>query len=504
MIRFAHPWLLMPALAAVAFVLFRLRLLPGTGLRRRAVQLTMGGSALAVALALGGLELGTARDRVAALFLLDVSRSVEGANNAEALRARLAEATDAMGAEDVAGLVVFGAEAATEHLPSPRPALATESASVPRDATHLEAALRRGLADLPAGYAGRLVLLSDGVATRGDTLAAAALAAARGVAIDVFPLDVAPRAEIAVERVRLPRAATPGEPVELRVVTRASQETPARVRVLRDGQVLAEGETTLRAGTDVLRLRDEAPDPGVHRYDVLIEPAGDFDRYDAGRTNNEGGAFLRVLGARRSLVVAGAPQEAEALAEALGADGPVVERVGPNRFPASLAELASYDLVVLSDLNARRLSPTQMEDLRSYVRDLGGGLFMAGARESFGLGGYAHTPVEEALPAHFDLRQRKDRLSLAMLIAIDKSGSMGMEATPGTTKLDLANEAAARSALLLAPQDRVGVMHIDTEVSWTQPLVPVNDPRAIAEATRGAGPGGGGIYVDVTMRAAYA
>ncbi len=503
-IRFAHPWLLLPALAAVAFVAFRLRSLPLRGLRRRLVQLAMGGAALATALALAGLELGKARDRGAARFLLDVSRSVEGATNGDARRTRLAEATQAMGAEDVAGLVVFGAEAATEHLPSARPSLATEAASVPRDATDLEAAIRRGLADLPAGYAGRLVLVSDGAATRGAAIGAAALASARGVASDVHPLEVAPRPEIAVERVRLPRAATPGEPVELRVVTRASQETPARVRVLRDGQLLAEGETTLAAGTDVLRLRDAAPEPGVHRYDVLLEPSGDFDRYDAGRTNNEGGAFLRVLGARRALVVAGAPEEAEALAEALGDGGPRVELVGPRRVPASLGELATYDLVALTDLNARRLSRPQMEALRSYVRDLGGGLLMAGARESFGLGGYAHTPVEEALPAHFDLRQRKDRLSLAMVLAIDKSGSMGMEATPGTTKLDLANEAAARSASLLAPQDRVGVMHVDTEVSWTQPMVAVQDPRAIAAATRRAGPGGGGIYVDVTMDAAFA
>ncbi|MEM1418035.1 MAG: vWA domain-containing protein [Myxococcota bacterium] len=287
MIRFAQPWLLLPALALVAWVAFRLRRLPHVrGLRRRLVQATMLGACLAAALALGGLELGRAQDRVAAVFLLDRSRSVEAATNGTELRERLAEATDAMGPDDLAGLVVFGAEAAVEHLPSPAPTLGTSAATVPRDATDLEAAIRRGLADLPAGYGGRLVLISDGAATRGDVLAAAALAASRGVAIDVFPLEVAPRPEVAVERVRLPLTASPGEPVELRVVTRATRETPARVRVLRDGRVLAEGETTLRAGTDLLRLRDEAPEAGVHRYDVLVEPATDFDRYDAGRTNN--------------------------------------------------------------------------------------------------------------------------------------------------------------------------------------------------------------------------
>lgn len=144
-----------------------------------------------------------------------------------------------------------------------------------------------------------------------------------------------------------------------------------------------------------------------------------------------------------------------------------------------------------------------MRELAAYVRELGGGLLMAGARHSFGLGGYALTPVEEVLPASFDLRRRRDRASLAMVIAIDKSGSMMAEAAPGTTKLALANEAAARSALLLSPFDRVGVAHIDTEVSWTLPMTVVDDPSAIAAVVRRAQPGGGGILIDPTLEASY-
>ncbi|MCA9610742.1 MAG: VWA domain-containing protein, partial [Myxococcales bacterium] len=176
---------------------------------------------------------------------------------------------------------------------------------------------------------------------------------------------------------------------------------------------------------------------------------------------------------------------------------------GVERVPADLAEMATYDLIVLSDLNARAFTEAQMMALASYVRDLGGGLLMAGARDAFGLGGYSFTPIEEVLPATFDLRRRRDRASLAMVIAIDKSGSMGMEAAPGTTKLDLANEAAARSAMLLSPLDRVAVAHVDTEVSWTQPMTAVDDPARIAGAVRAAEPGGGGILVDITLEASY-
>ncbi len=316
----------------------------------------------------------------------------------------------------------------------------------------------------------------------------------------MVPIEREPAPEIAVERVRIPETANPGEPVEVRVVTRATEASDVRVRITRNGEVIAEAETEIAAGDDVLVMRDVAPEAGVHRYDVLVEPSGSGD---ASAENNEGGAFLRVSGESRVLVLAGEPEEANALADAIGRGGTEVDVAGPSQAPPDLATLAGYDLLVLSDLRSRVLTEDQLLMIQSYVRDLGGGLLMLGTRDSFGLGGYAYTPVEEALPATFDLRQRRDRASLAMIIAIDNSGSMGMEIAPGRSKLDVANEAAGRSARLLSPFDRVGVMHVDTAVHWTLRMTGVEDPEAVAEAIRRAQPGGGGIDVDVALLESY-
>ncbi len=503
MIRWATPWLLVFAGPLAVFALWRLRRLPADlGSRRPWVQLLMGLSVVFVALALGGLELGRRVDRLAVVFVVDRSRSVDLASGeSERALEQMRGALGAMRSGDKAGVVIFGATAATEVLPSARPPLGLPTASVPRDATDIEAGIRRALAELPAEHNGRIVVVSDGVQNRGDAFVAASLAAGRGVVIDTFALERAPAPEVAVERVRVPTVARPGEPVEVRIVTRATRATPARVRVMRGGAMLAEAETLIREGSDVLVLRDEAPEVGVHRYDVLVEPLE--EGYDVGRANNEGGAFMRVLGGSKVLVAADEPAEAQGLVTAIGVDGLEVELVDSRQLPVDLGEMASFDLIVLSDVDSRAFTEAQMVALRSYVRELGGGLLMTGARRSFGLGGYAHTPVEEALPATFDLRQHRDRLSLAMIIAIDNSGSMGMEVSAGRTKLDLANEAAARSALLLSPNDRVGVMHVDTAVEWTQPMVSVRDPAQVATAVRRATPGGGGIFVDVALDAAY-
>jgi uncharacterized membrane protein len=506
MIRFSAPILLGVGVVVVLLVLWRLRRLPAehAGARRRTIQGAMLLAVACIALAFGGLEIGRPIDRMAVVYLLDRSRSVDapGEAGSDDMVPAIRESLDAMEPDDKAGLIVFAAVAATEVVPSPRPPIGRSRASVPRDATDIAAAIRRALADLPAEHAGRIILVSDGLETQGDALAAAESAASRGVSIDVLPIERESRPEVSVARVRAPRTADPAQPIELQIVTRATRATDVRVLVTRNGETVAVAETQIAAGDDVLVMRDLAPDAGVHRYDVHLEAIEEGD--DASSANNSGGAFLRVSGRSRALLLAADPSHASALATAIRTSGVEVDVGGVEAIPSDLATLASYDLLVLSDLPARSLTEEQMRLVRSYVRDLGGGLAMLGLRSSFGLGGYSGTPVEEALPATFDLRQRRDRASLGMIIAIDNSGSMGAEVAAGRSKLDVANEAAARSAALLSPFDRAGVMHVDTAVSWTLPMTSIDNPEAVVAAIRRAQPGGGGIDVDVALEASYA
>jgi uncharacterized protein YegL len=101
-----------------------------------------------------------------------------------------------------------------------------------------------------------------------------------------------------------------------------------------------------------------------------------------------------------------------------------------------------------------------MELIHTYVQDLGGGFMMLGSENSFGLGGYYKTPVEEILPVRTDTEKKKETPSIAMVLVIDKSGSMS------GIKVELAKEAARATVELLGRRDKLGVIAFDGSPHW--------------------------------------
>ncbi|HTK77907.1 MAG TPA: FixH family protein, partial [Gemmataceae bacterium] len=168
----------------------------------------------------------------------------------------------------------------------------------------------------------------------------------------------------------------------------------------------------------------------------------------------------------------------------------------PQGMPDGLADLQNYELVILSNVPATALTQRQMEVARTYVQDLGGGLIMLGGDQSFGLGGYYKTTLEEILPVRSDFEKEKEKPSLAMVLVIDKSGSMG------GTKMELAKDAAKGAVELLGPNDKVGVIAFEGETYWVCDVQPAGNKSYIMDKISSIEAGGGTVMAPA-MEAAF-
>ena len=166
-----------------------------------------------------------------------------------------------------------------------------------------------------------------------------------------------------------------------------------------------------------------------------------------------------------------------------------------------LPTLRGYESVVLANVPAADLSTTQMRAITSYVQNLGGGLVVVGGEQSYGVGRYNRTPLEEALPVRMDLRGRTLTASVALVLVIDASGSMA--GGPGSSKMDLAKEAAIRATELLSEQDQLGVISFDDTPHWVdRRRAFLADPARPRRRSARSRPGGG-TAIFPALEAAY-
>ncbi len=422
--------LLVPALWLVSY-----RTLAALGPVRRAVALGLRTTVLLLlVLALAELQVRQVSDKVTVLYLLDQSESIPRAKR-ELMREFVVEHVrrhrDAE-RNDRAGVIVFAREAAIEVPPydDDIPNLgAFEAFLERRDATNLEGALKLAAAAFPEDSAKRVVIVTDGNENLGNARGVAAALAASGIAIDVIPVQSATRGEIAVEKVTLPADIRRGTPFEVRTVLQnfaaPRDEDPRRVvrgklrvtrKLGRREDLVGETAVELPPGKTVIGLRHVLDEPALHTYQATFLPDDPAD--DLLPQNNAASAYTQVRGRGRVLLIEDVDHagEFDFLVARLRAMNLELDVQPSNQLFTGLDELQGYDCVILANVPRASGSGTadisgfrdeQIEMLVRNTQQLGAGLVLLGGPQSFGAGGWANTPLEDAMPVDFQIKNAK-------------------------------------------------------------------------------------------------
>ncbi len=444
-------------------------------------------------LALAGAQIVQAADKLAVVFLLDASDSIDQAARDTAQR-YISDAMSRMRPEDRAGLVVFGQNALVERPLSAAKELGVIGSAPIRLNTNIAEAIRLALAMFPGDAARRIVVLSDGGETIGNAVAAAQLAAATNVQIDVMPLPAHTGADMLVSDVRVPSKVNVGEQFDLGVTVQSQTDAKANLTILAGGTIVAQKPVQLKAGTNNFVFTLAVKAQGFNDFRVRVDPLSADTFYQ----NNELSGFSEVTGPPRVLLVTPNPDEIATLLPALQTSGLQVDIKAPTDMPTGIAELAGYKSVILANVSATNLTTPRMKILQTYVRDLGGGLVVIGGPNSYGVGGYYQTPLEETLPVEMRIKDQKRIPKLTMVYVIDRSGSMEEIGPSGVTNLELSKEATRRSINFLFPQDRAGVLSFDSNPEWLVQIQNVTNQNAMKNQIGTLRPGGGtDIYAAV-------
>ena len=395
-----------------------------------------------------------------------------------------------------AGVIAFGGNAMVEKPLAQDGTYNGVTTAVDAQASDLSSALTLASALLPEDAQGRIVVLSDGATE--DVRAAAQQLAARGVTVDFqsFSGDALPDAQIS--QLNVPSRVYQGQSFTVTVQVTANHDTAGTLVLYQNRTPVSSREVTLRRGDNTFTFRDTAADTGVVTYEARLISEG-----DSCAQNDSMGGYVYVQGAPKLLLVEGRQGEGSEMAAMLSAAAMQYETVLPAQLPYDAEQLRQYDGVVLVNVDYDAADEEQWAALDSAVRVLGRGLTVIGGDSSYALGGYRGSRLEEMLPVTIDVRNKLDLPSLALMLVIDKSGSMS-DGMFGTTRLELAKEAAMRAAEVLTPNDQVGVIAFDDAAKWVVNLQKAEDVEAIQNQIGTIRPGGGTAFFTALYEATYA
>jgi Mg-chelatase subunit ChlD len=479
-VDFTNPWALL-LLGLIPFTLFLVRnsLANVSGRRARISISARVLLVLLILLAVSGLRIRTTSRDLALIFLVDLSASVAQENRGEVLDLINGEISKAA-PRDYVGVVAFAREPSVELAPTRKEALGDWrmveiNSNPPRDYTNLAAALRLAAALVPEDASARFVLVSDGNENLERSSEEAAFLRASDIEVYTRAIGTSTergqsRGEIAVRYLEVPEQLAEGEAFDLRVAIDSTLDTDATLRVFRNDSVVSERTVrVIGSGENVYVLPQRVEQKGFYSYRAEIEAI----EADAFVQNNAREAFVVVEGQPNTLYLYGDENPSPGIVRVLAEGNFAADVRAAAAAPSTLAAFQNYDLVIFDNVPAHALTTAQMKMVQSYVRDLGGGFIMIGGDQSFGPGGYYKTPIEETLPVSLDVRQKKHLPSLALVLVIDKSGSMA------GTKMQLTEEAGSATVDFLSDRDSVGVIAFDDQPNPVVNLAKVEDKRAI-------------------------
>ncbi|MGB1125380.1 MAG: VWA domain-containing protein [Phycisphaeraceae bacterium] len=397
----------------------------------------------------------------------------------------------------------------------------------PYEGSNVQRAIESAMAAKQRGDSAlRIVLASDGNLD-GEVMAAVQAAAAAGVQIDVVPLQYKVKGEVMVEAVRANPEARKGQTIKVSVELRSADRVPGQLLLKHNDQWVdlngaAEGEG-IRIEAEEWRTRIDTGDDevglyaltkyidrpissaGVNTFDAIFKPDADAGLANSIVANDTGQAFTLVAGPGKVLVVDGVNGEAgKILPRALAERGIETIMAPVTAMPSRLRDMRDFDAILFHNVPADNVPPKVQRNLTRYVHDLGGGFAMIGGPDSFGAGGWTNTDIDKyILPVHCQIPTQKILPSGALILVIDRSGSM-FSTVGGTnqTQQNVAAEAAILALSALYPQDKIGVVAFDTSAKWIVDLQYNKDPKGIASKIRAMQPGGG-TDIRVGVKAAY-
>ena len=431
------------------------------------------------------------------IFLVDAS--VSNSANVSEISSYISKQVKSAGKTDNFGVIVFGKDTSIDQFVTDEKSYGGVMAVANDSATDIEKAVGRAMTMIPSDSAGRIVIITDGRETEGNVMNTAAAVTGGDIEILSIIFEDEEKPDAYIENATLPESVSYGEIFSINVTVISNIEAPA-VIYLEDGDgKVYQDEISLRKGSNRYTFKNKVDKDKSGSFKLSIKAEGDENP-----DNDSFNVFTALGDAPAVLVVFGSGRSDSAFEKVLQQAGVNYDSVSASNAPDELKEMLAYESIIFDNVFLSDVPSGFVDNLEEYVKDYGHGFICCGGENSFMLGGYRDTAVEKVLPVDMSMRGMVEMPSTAMIMVIDRSGSMLDQSSGGNgaTNLDVALNAAILAVENLSPNDYVGVITFDDQYEWTVPVQKASDKESIKKAIKEINQGGGTTIKPAVLAAA--
>ncbi|HET7393060.1 MAG TPA: VWA domain-containing protein [Candidatus Binatia bacterium] len=288
--------------------------------------------------------------------------------------------------------------------------------------------------------------------------------------LKVYPIVPAQRmslANVTLARLIAPTHGDAGQAVNIKVVleNHNGREVDGRLLLTRNGVTFKTDQVKLKPGSQIISYQSTLADGPLNSYRASFTARQDeFDQFEP---DNHALAWTSVRSKGKILIVSGRIEGGRYIEEILRRQGFEVTSRAADSAPAP----TGFNVVIFNNVEREKLTASYLSAIERHVNG-GNGFVMLGSEWSFGPGGYRRTPIETLLPVEFKDPPKQEEKNRAILLVIDKSGSMRED-----NRIWYAQEAAKAVARQLKDTDLLGVIGFDVDPFVVVPLARIGSLR---------------------------
>ena len=411
------------------------------------------------------------------VFLTDASASM---GNAKQVDEFISDAIKNKTDNDNVASVIFGKNAYIDTPINKEKIYSIDESKVKREYTDIEQGMLKSIALFNQNTNKRIVLLTDAKENRGDINKLTRCLRQQDIDFKVKFIDSEFKDEVYIDSFDIPKKVKFNQIFEIATNIYSTVATTAQVIISSDGHNKLTETVKLTKGANRYVFKDFSEKQGFSNYEMLIRPSKDTITL-----NNNSYAYTYVDDVPRVLLVYDNDKDAVQMRNILESSSLNYDVVKSNMVPTKLNNMLRYKSIILANVSAINLNDDFLNYLEPYVKDFGGGLVVIGGENTYALGGYYKTPLEKVLPVNMHMSGIKNKPKIAMMLILDKSGSMA------GYNLKLSKEAAIRTIDIMDESDQIGVISFDSEAHTVVELQDLKDKSNIEESIVQISEGGG-------------